>query len=184
MRFADISTVIWARTLPPPVNELETVWRASDLLRRLTRPGTWLVVRVAGLDRDDAAAADQAEPAESDPLWTEGSRARASVVHPFQRRQQRPCPAGQPSGTPPTATLPMASRMMRPGQKPSPLSKVDHIQLRGRPQIRLGSKPMSDHQGAIGSLGRIPCKRRQRLSARICWAWSPRPAQQASAWIS
>jgi DNA polymerase IV len=62
VRYADFSTVTRARTLPSPVNELESVWRvASDLLRRLdpTHPVRLIGVRVAGLDRDEEAAADQ-----------------------------------------------------------------------------------------------------------------------------
>jgi DNA polymerase IV len=62
VRYADFSTVTRARTLPSPVNELESVWRvASDLLRRLdpAQPVRLLGVRVAGLDRNEEAVADQ-----------------------------------------------------------------------------------------------------------------------------
>jgi DNA polymerase-4 len=62
VRYADFSTVTRARTLPSPVNELESVWRvASGLLRRLDpdQPVRLLGVRVAGLDQDEAAPADQ-----------------------------------------------------------------------------------------------------------------------------
>jgi DNA polymerase IV len=61
VRYADFSTVTRARTLPSPVNELESVWRvALDLLRRLdpTHPVRLLGVRVAGLD-EEVAGADQ-----------------------------------------------------------------------------------------------------------------------------
>jgi DNA polymerase IV len=61
VRFADFSTVTRARTLPSPVNELESVWGvALDLLRRLdpTQPVRLIGVRVAGLD-EEGAPADQ-----------------------------------------------------------------------------------------------------------------------------
>jgi DNA polymerase IV len=62
VRYADFSTVTRARTLPSPVNELESVWRvALDLLRRLdpTHPVRLIGVRVAGLDQEERAPADQ-----------------------------------------------------------------------------------------------------------------------------
>jgi DNA polymerase IV len=62
VRYADFSTVTRARTLPAAVNELESVWRvAADLLRRLdpAQPVRLIGVRVAGLDQEEAAAADQ-----------------------------------------------------------------------------------------------------------------------------
>jgi DNA polymerase IV len=59
VRFADFSTVTRARTVPSPVNELESVWRvALELLRRLdpSRPVRLIGVRVAGLDEEEAPA--------------------------------------------------------------------------------------------------------------------------------
>jgi DNA polymerase IV len=59
VRYADFSTVTRARTVPSPVNELESVWQvASDLLRRLDppQPVRLIGVRVARLDEEVAAA--------------------------------------------------------------------------------------------------------------------------------
>jgi DNA polymerase IV len=60
IRYADFSTVTRARSLPAPVNDLETVWgTAADLLRRLDprQPVRLVGVRVAGLDEAAAPAA-------------------------------------------------------------------------------------------------------------------------------
>src|SRR4051794_39633181 len=57
VRFDDFSTVTRARSLPDPVNDLDSVWRiALDLLRRLDppRPVRLIGVRVAGLDEQVA----------------------------------------------------------------------------------------------------------------------------------
>jgi DNA polymerase IV len=62
VRFADFSTVTRARSLPKPVNDLDTVWGvARDLLRRLDppQPVRLVGVRVAGLDEEAAAHDDQ-----------------------------------------------------------------------------------------------------------------------------
>jgi DNA polymerase-4 len=60
VRYDDFSIVTRARSLPAPVNDLETVWEvALDLLRRLEppRPVRLVGVRVAGLDEQVGAAA-------------------------------------------------------------------------------------------------------------------------------
>ena len=59
IRYDDFSIVTRARSLPAPVNELDTVWEvAVELLRRLAppRPVRLIGVRVAGLDESPRVA--------------------------------------------------------------------------------------------------------------------------------
>jgi hypothetical protein len=133
VRFADISTVTWARTRPPPVNELETVWRWPRTSSSASaRPSPWLVgVRVAGLDRDEAAAADQLSLLNQTSLdrGISGSCIGCASVSAPPRT---PYPAGQPSGTPRHGHASDGFADDAPKAEASPLGKVDHTRLRGR----------------------------------------------------